>query len=104
MESERRSRRWARGGPAFCAVPAAGTGDGITGVPIAHGAMGWLLFGLVVAGLVVATAWLMRRWSQPRPVVVGVPDVAVRSELDPALAEELARIESDVPDREPALR
>lgn len=103
MTRERNSR-WARGGTVFCAVPAAGSGDGITGVPVAHGLVGWVLFGLVVAGLVVATAWLMRRWSRPRPSVVCSVEPALGSTLDPALAEELAHIESGLVDHEFALR
>ncbi len=83
-----------------CEVPAAGSGDGITGVPIAHGLAGWALFGLVVAGLVGVTAWLMRRWSQPRPRVASSVEPTIGSALDCPVAEELAYIDSAFVDRE----
>jgi len=86
-----------------CDVPAAGFGNGITGIPIAHGVVGWALFGLVVVGLVVVTAWLMRRWSQPAPSVAGGVQPAIGSALDYTVAEKPTCIESAFADRELAV-
>lgn len=61
MDTQRRGGR--HSGPVFCAIPAAGTTDGITGVPIASGPVSGVVLSVVLAALVLVTWWLMRRWS-----------------------------------------
>jgi len=57
-----------------CDIPAAGFGgSSVTGLAITHGVLGTVLLSLIVA-----TLWLMRRWSQPRTDVVATPGPTVR--------------------------
>lgn len=91
MDARDKRRGWTNGPPMFCAIPAAGSGEGITGVPIASGPVSGVLLSVVLAVLVLATWWLMRRWSTGGPgpaapstasapvedVTAGAPPVAV---------------------------
>ncbi len=82
----------------FCAIPAAGTTDGITGVPIASGPVSGVLLSIVLAALVLATWWLMRRWSSgpgPAPAAAAARVRAVE-------AGGVAGSDRPVQEREPA--
>ncbi len=101
MESDEKRRQGWTGGPMFCAIPAAGTTDGITGVPIASGPFSGVLLSVVLATLVLGTWWLMRRWSsRPGPVVATVTAAAAPVGVMRATGE--AGSDRPVEEREPA--
>lgn len=86
MDAQDKRRGWTNGPPMFCAIPAVGSGEGITGVPIASGPVSGVLLSVVLAVLVLATWWLMRRWSTGGPGPAAPAPAAASGPVDDATA------------------